>query len=114
MSSVWVWEESLFKKEDAPPAPMQISGLPDVSGIVAGRGALLALGADGSVWVWEVGRDTFSDAGEGFPAPRKIAELDDVTAIYSADGTNYAIKSDGTLCAWARPSRAPSRPRLAI
>ena len=65
-------------------------GLTDTVAISAGPGHSLALGADGSVSGWGVGRD-----GETIPPAGLVA-----TAIAACDDFSVALKADGTVVAW--------------
>jgi len=103
--TVWTWGGD-------PPAagsttPVQISGLTDVTAIVAGLfRSTFALKNDGTVWAW--GRNEYGQLGDGTTidstTPVQVSELTNVTAIDGGGNSQVshtvALKTDGTVWVW--------------
>ncbi|NBQ69592.1 MAG: RCC1 repeat- and reductase domain-containing protein [Nitrosomonadaceae bacterium] len=87
-------------------APVKVNGLTDVTDVVSGAIATVALKNDGTVWAW--GWNARGDLGNGRASikevqytPVQIIGLTDVIAIgENGKSSFYAIKEDGTLWSW--------------
>ncbi len=71
--------------------PVQVRGLHGITSIAAGQDHALALGRDGTVWVW----------GDKRTIPARVPDLRGVRAIAAANDENVAIKRDGTVWTWS-------------
>ncbi len=83
-------------------APVEVSGLTDVTAIAAGDGQNLALLADGTVMAW--GENNAGQLGNGNlksqDQPIAVQGISDVVAIAAGDEDCLALLADGTVMAW--------------
>ncbi len=74
----------------------RVAGLDDVVAI----GNQVALGKDGSVWVWGLARNnTLGDPREGDLSPARL-DISGVKAVAVTDIGGMALKEDGTVWSW--------------
>ncbi len=82
--------------------PQQVAGLGGVTQVAEGRGFVLALKSDGTVWAW--GSNNQGQLGDGTTTDRtrpvQVSGLSNVVEI--AAGSFYAVarKADGTIWTW--------------
>ena len=83
-------------------APVQVSGLSDVTALAGGWEHTIALKSDGTVWTW--GRNSDGQLGDGTNTQRNIpvqvSGLNGVTAVACGYGHSITLKSDGTVWTW--------------
>ncbi|HVR85923.1 MAG TPA: RCC1 repeat-containing protein, partial [Planctomycetota bacterium] len=83
-------------------SPVQVSALTGVAGISAGYAFSMALGRDGTVWVWgdgghgELGNGTFASS----PLRTQVLGLGEMTAVSAGSNHCLALQSDGTVWSW--------------
>jgi alpha-tubulin suppressor-like RCC1 family protein len=121
-SNVWTWGDNYYGElgigtQIPSNAPMQISGMSNVTAISGGSGVSMALTSDGNVWTWGInqlgqlgigtntGPQICSTSGIYSYAcsttPVQVAGLKGVTAIAAGGyGHAMAMKSDGTVWTW--------------
>ena len=82
--------------------PVQVSGLSNVTAIVAGFCHTVALKDDGTVWAW--GNNYRGQLGDGTTTDRltpvQVSGLSNVTAIVAGFLHTVALKDDGTVWSW--------------
>jgi len=113
--SVWAWGSNhsgqlgLGRSVETSNVPTRISGLSGVAAIAAGVDGSVALGRDGTVWVWGVGleADTLQDRFTGNDVPVRVPFLTGVVAVATAmatprgvGGYQLALRNDGTVWGW--------------
>jgi alpha-tubulin suppressor-like RCC1 family protein len=126
--TVWAWGSNVYGElgdgtTKQRLAPVQVSGLSDITSIVTGRhdlvstsvmyraGYSLALRRDGTVWAW--GSNHQGQLGDGTythrTAPVQVSGLTGITAIVAGKVSAYrviyntytlALRNDGTVWAW--------------
>jgi len=126
--TVWAWGSNVYGQlgdgtTKQRLAPVQVSGLSDITSIVTGRhdsnsyrfmeraGYSLALRRDGTVWAW--GSNAAGQLGDGTynyrTAPVQVSGLTGITAIVAGKVSPYwvshstyalALRNDGTVWAW--------------
>ncbi len=113
--TVWGWGNNIYGQlgdgtKETRSAPVKVIGLTEVTQVVSGANATIALKNDGTVWAW--GWNIQGDLGNGAAGltgfkefqyiPIQISGLADIVAIGKNDTSTgfYAIKQDGTLWIW--------------
>ncbi|WP_439663455.1 RCC1 domain-containing protein [Lentzea sp. HUAS TT2] len=107
--TVWSWGNNFAgelgngTKGGSSYIPVQVTGLTDVTTIVANGNARYALRSDGTVWSWgsnsegQLGNGT--GTGEsGTAAP--VRDLTGVVSVAAAYATGIAVRADKTVVAW--------------
>lgn len=83
-------------------APVQVSGLTDVTAIAAGGHHTLALKSNGTVYAW--GDNSRGQIGDGTTSDRltpvQVSNLTNVIALAAGRHHSLALKADGTVWAW--------------
>lgn len=91
---VWYWGYDIIQGANTQSSPVEIPGLSDSIKLAAGPQVLLALKADGTVWI----------AGQGStPEERQARQVEGLEHIMdiSVGGSYFlALKQDGTVWAW--------------
>jgi YD repeat-containing protein len=105
-------------------APQKVPGMTAVESVHAGRGHVLGLRSNGTVWAW--GWNKYGQVGNGSSATNVTSPaqvLSGVIEVGAGHSHSPAIKSDGTVWAWGynqygqlgdrtpRPGRSRSRSR---
>ena len=90
--------------------PQRVAGLDAVTQIAGGSKHMLALKADGTVWVW--GANKYSQLGLGDTEPRasptRVPSLAGVTRIHANASMSAARQADGSWVVWGgAPSTQP-------
>ncbi|HTZ65340.1 MAG TPA: hypothetical protein VMB51_14645 [Solirubrobacteraceae bacterium] len=83
--------------------PLSVSGLGEVTQVVASDNYSLALLSNGEVWAWGSDRDGALGNGEsgGYTSvPVQVSGLSEVTAISATHRYNLALLRDGEVMAW--------------
>ena len=108
--TVWAWGNNYYGQlgngtttdYSANSAPLQTSGLSDVTAIAGGHVHTIALKSDGTVWAW--GYNHSGQLGDGTntnsSTPVQVIGLSGVTDIAGGFYHTIALKSDGTVWAW--------------
>ncbi|WP_224244873.1 RCC1 domain-containing protein [Hyalangium gracile] len=84
--------------------PVTVVGLPEVVKVVAGSMHSVALGRNGTVWVW--GRNTYGNLGQGtvdsasHSTPARVPGLENVVDIATGRDHVLALHADGTVSSW--------------
>ncbi len=82
--------------------PVQVSGLSGIAAIAGGIYSSIALGNDGSTWVW--GNNTNGELGIGGGQlevlPVEVNNITEVTAVAAGGQHSAALRSDGTVWSW--------------
>jgi len=90
--------------------PRRVAGLEGVTQIAGGSKHLLALKADGTVWVWGANRSFQLGLGDtdGRASPTRIPSLAGVTRVHAGGAMSAARQADGSWVVWgAAPSAQP-------
>jgi len=86
--------------------PQQVAGLGGVTQVAEGRGFVLALKSDGTVWAW--GSNNQGQLGDGTTTDRtrpvQVSGLSNVVEIAAGDFYAVARKADGTIWNWGAGS----------
>ena len=87
----------------AHPNAIQVTGLPQIIEISAGRDFCLAVASDGTVWGW--GNNGFFQLGSGSsvsqnPTPKQIPNFTNVAKVAGGNNHSVALKTDGTVWTW--------------
>lgn len=85
------------------PNPVQVTGLPTMTEIAAGRNFCLAVAGDGTVWSW--GSNNSFQLGQGQQVsqnqiPKQIPNFGSVAAVAGGNGHSVALKTDGSVWTW--------------
>jgi alpha-tubulin suppressor-like RCC1 family protein len=107
--TVWSWGDNADvgalgngAKSGIVNAPTQILGLSDIAAIAGGATFGIALGNDGSTWIW--GSNGNGELGIGGgpveELPEEVINLTGVTAVAAGDQHSVALRSDGTVWSW--------------
>ncbi|ETR69318.1 MAG: hypothetical protein OMM_09711, partial [Candidatus Magnetoglobus multicellularis str. Araruama] len=105
--TIWTWGNNYWEQlGDGSTTdlsmPMQISGLNQVSQIVAGVSHSLISKEDGSIWGW--GENSNGELGDGTTVdksrPVQIFGLVDTEMLVVGSNHSLALKNDGTVWAW--------------
>jgi alpha-tubulin suppressor-like RCC1 family protein len=113
--TVWTWgsnDHGLLGIGTTTPTssnrPMKVSGLFSITTISAGTSHVMALRADGTVWIW--GDNSLGELGIGtppdtldfapHPTPVQVPGLSGIVAIHAGEYVSYAVKADGTVFGW--------------
>lgn len=109
--TVWSWGDNFAgdlgngTTGGSSPVPVQVTGLTDVTKIVAGADTRYALRSDGTVWTWgsnaeaQLGNGTL-DGGTGTAAP--VRDLTGAVSVAAAYRTGFAVLADRTVVAWGK------------
>ncbi len=79
--------------------PVQVPGLPAVQAIAAGFNRSLAVGVDGSVWIWgsvTPGADDYTLS----PTPVQVAGLSNIRRVVLRNAAVLALDRDGRVWGW--------------
>ena len=90
--------------------PRRVAGLEGVTQIAGGSKHMLALKADGTVWVWGANKSSQLGLGDTDPraSPTKIPSLAGVTRIHAGLEMSAARQADGSWLVWgSAPSAQP-------
>jgi alpha-tubulin suppressor-like RCC1 family protein len=107
--TVWAWGDNQYGQLGAgstggsSTVPLQVTGLTDVTAVVAGTWAGYALRSDGRVWAWgsnNAGQLGFDASSNNSDVPIQVAFLGSVTAIAASNQAAYALRSDGSVWTW--------------
>jgi len=87
----------------AHPNPVQVTGLPSITEISAGKRFCLAVGGDGTVWSW--GDNGSFQLGQGQqvnqnPTPKQIPNFGNVQSVAGGNFHSVALKTDGSVWTW--------------
>lgn len=106
--TVWRWGENSPIYGDEPmenwlsTVPVQVTGLTDITNVVAGAYFDVALKRDGTIWTW--GDNSYGQLGDGTTngtrIPVQVVGLSNVVAIAAGQVFAVALLSDGTVWQW--------------
>ena len=105
--TVWNWGFNLYGElgigvytyPPVPVPPVKVSGLKNVTTILAGSCCEYAIESDGTLWAWGY----VNQGTVGYPdyaIPTLVAGLTNITDVASGQNITYALQSDGTVWAW--------------
>ena len=109
--TVWGWGQNRygtlgFNEIVYVKKPIQINGLPAITGISSYCNFCLALDESGNVWGWGINHD--GNLGNNInlqttnpnPIPAKISNLTNIISIAAGNDFSLALKTDGTIYSW--------------
>lgn len=106
--AVWTWGDNQWGQLGNPSvsltatgAPAPVPGLPLIAAVAASNSNTIALGSDGTVWVW--GENNQGQLGNGtgeFALPAVVNNLNGVTSINAGNESSSALRSNGTVWMW--------------
>jgi alpha-tubulin suppressor-like RCC1 family protein len=82
--------------------PVQVAGLSEVTAITAGRGFVLALKLDRTLWGW--GNNTYGQLGDGTTTLRRLPVLSqrNIATVGTGWYHSLAVDGDGHVWSWGR------------
>lgn len=105
--TVWAWGSNTYGELGTGECCLssrtaaQITGLPGIASVTAGRRQGYAVDEDGAVWAW--GNNLEGELGNGTrehsDVPLKVAGIDHVVQL-TAQGAVVALRADGTVWTW--------------
>lgn len=106
--TVWAWGSNNFgglgigTQSQAQTTPVQVPGLPRMTGVAAGVGYSLALSTTGRVYAW--GANQNGQLGDGTTVNRTtpvvLTGIDDVVALAGSSDHSLGLTADGVVYAW--------------